>query len=214
MERETGLEPATSSLGSHSYVESKSLVRFCCELLNLQHLAKSAIFESVPANEAQTRQVLHSIITPMVATGGTKPSPVHTLAIHEHRTAPRFDIAHTNIDQEKRGPRKEPTYMKRDTKFKPGVSGNETARWGPGQSGNPAGKSKGRARFEEAFNEALITQGSAEEAAQLLWQAARGKEPWAIQEVCRAGPASSSWVQQASRRKPALGRPRAGRRGP
>ena len=67
--------------------------------------------------------------------------------------------------------------MKRDTKFKPGVSGNETAKWGPGQSGNPAGKSKGRARFEEAFNEALITQGSAEEAAQLLWQAARGKEP-------------------------------------
>src|ERR1039457_7234274 len=28
-----------------------------------------------------------------------------------------------------------------------------------------------------------------------------------------AGPASSSWVQQASRRKTALGRPRAGRRG-
>src|ERR1035438_10196766 len=53
------------------------------------------------------------------------------------------------------------------------------------RSGNPAGKSKGRARFEEAFNEARITQGSAEEAAQLLWQAARGKEPWAIQEVCR-----------------------------
>jgi len=75
--------------------------------------------------------------------------------------------------------------MKQDTKFKPGVSGNETTKWGPGQSGNPIGKSKGRARFEEAFNEALITQGSAEEAAQLLWQAARGKEPWAIQEVCR-----------------------------
>ena len=75
--------------------------------------------------------------------------------------------------------------MKRDTKFKPGVSGNETARWGPGQSGNPTGKSKGRARFEEAFNDALITQGSAQEAAELLWQAARGKEPWAIQELCR-----------------------------
>jgi len=75
--------------------------------------------------------------------------------------------------------------MKRDTKFKSGVSGNDTAKWRPGQSGNPAGKSKGRARFEEAFNDALITQGSAEEAAQLLWQAARGKEPWAIQELCR-----------------------------
>jgi hypothetical protein len=75
--------------------------------------------------------------------------------------------------------------MKRDTKFKPGISGNETAKWKPGQSGNPAGKSKGRACFEDAFHEALITQGSPEEAAQLLWQAARNKEPWAIQEVCR-----------------------------
>src|ERR1022692_3139731 len=42
---------------------------------------------------------------------------VHTLAIHEHRNTPS----------------KEPTNMKRDTKFKPGVSGNETAKWGPGQ---------------------------------------------------------------------------------
>src|ERR1039457_2608283 len=95
---------------------------------------------------------------------------VHAVATHQHRTARH---------------RKESSIMKRDTRVKPGVSGNQTAKWGPGQSGNPAGKSRGRARFEEAFNEALITQGSAEEAAQLLWQAARGKEPWAIQEVCR-----------------------------
>src|ERR1700719_4554296 len=53
------------------------------------------------------------------------------------------------------------------------------------QSGNPAGKSKRRAQFEETFNEALITEGSPEEAAKLLWEAARGKEPWAIQELCR-----------------------------
>jgi hypothetical protein len=59
MERETALEPVTSSLGSHTYVESKSLVRFCCELLNLQHLAESAFFDLVPPNEAQTRQVRH-----------------------------------------------------------------------------------------------------------------------------------------------------------
>ena len=75
--------------------------------------------------------------------------------------------------------------MKRDTKFKPGVSGNQAAKWRPGQSGNPAGKSKRRLQFEETFNEALITEGSPEEAAELLWQAARGKEPWAIQELCR-----------------------------
>jgi len=75
--------------------------------------------------------------------------------------------------------------MKHNTKFKPGVSGNETAKWKPGQSGNPAGKSKYRIQFEEVFNEALLTQGGPEEAARLLWEAARSKEPWAIQELCR-----------------------------
>ena len=75
--------------------------------------------------------------------------------------------------------------MKRDTRFKPGVSGNEAGKWQPGQSGNPVGKSKMRAQFEDAFTEALLTYGSPEEAARLLWDAARNKEPWAIQEVCR-----------------------------
>src|SRR6476646_9370598 len=75
--------------------------------------------------------------------------------------------------------------MTRDTRFKPGVSGNETAKWKAGQSGNAAGKSKRRAQFEDAFNEALITEGNPEEAAKLLWEAARSKEPWAIQELCR-----------------------------
>ena len=74
---------------------------------------------------------------------------------------------------------------KRDTRFKPGISGNEVAKWKPGQSGNPAGKSKRRSQFEEAFADALLTDGSPEEAAQLLWEAARNKEPWAIQELCR-----------------------------
>jgi hypothetical protein len=31
----------------------------------------------------------------------------------------------------------------------------------------------------------LIAEGSAQEAARLLWQAARSKEAWAIQELCR-----------------------------
>src|SRR5713226_868682 len=74
---------------------------------------------------------------------------------------------------------------KRDTRFKPGSSGNEAAKWKPGQSGNPAGKSKRRMQFEEAFNEALLAEGGPEEAARLLWEAARSKEPWAIQELCR-----------------------------
>jgi hypothetical protein len=75
--------------------------------------------------------------------------------------------------------------MKRNSQFKPGISGNPGARWKPGQSGNPAGKSRRRTQFEEAFNEALLTEGGPEEAAKLLWEAARGKEPWAIQELCR-----------------------------
>jgi hypothetical protein len=52
MERETGLEPATSSLGIHPSIESKSLARFCCDFLNLQRLAESAICHFVTAIEA------------------------------------------------------------------------------------------------------------------------------------------------------------------
>lgn len=74
---------------------------------------------------------------------------------------------------------------KRDTRFKSGVSGNEARKWKPGQSGNPTGVSKNRTNFERAFIEALLSQGSPEEAAQLLWTAARSKEPWAIQDLCR-----------------------------
>ena len=75
--------------------------------------------------------------------------------------------------------------MKHDTKFKPGTSGNDATKWQPGQSGNPTGRSKRRTQFEDAFNEALVTEGSPEEAAKLLWEAARNREPWALQEVCR-----------------------------
>jgi hypothetical protein len=57
MERETGFEPATSSLGIQAYIESKSLARFCCEFLNLQRLAKSPFSKSLRPNEAQSRQM-------------------------------------------------------------------------------------------------------------------------------------------------------------
>jgi len=75
--------------------------------------------------------------------------------------------------------------MKRNTRFQPGVSGNAATQWQPGLSGNPAGKSKLRTQFEATFSEALVAEGSPEEAARLLWQAARKHEPWAIQELCR-----------------------------
>lgn len=61
--------------------------------------------------------------------------------------------------------------------FKPG---NEH-RWPAGTSGNPAGGSRSRREFERAFYSALIGEGTAEEAAQLLWGCARAKEPWAVQ---------------------------------
>jgi hypothetical protein len=57
LERETGFEPATSSLGIQTYFKSKSLARFCRDFLNLQHLAESAFSEPVIPNEAQMRQV-------------------------------------------------------------------------------------------------------------------------------------------------------------
>jgi hypothetical protein len=66
MERETGLEPATSSLGRHTFFESNTLARFCSEFLNLQHLAKSAFSKIVTPNEAQTRQVPQAIVRTII----------------------------------------------------------------------------------------------------------------------------------------------------
>ena len=50
-------------------------------------------------------------------------------------------------------------------------------------SGNPAGNPRTRRAFEQAFYEAIMGEGSPEEAAKLLWSCARAKEPWAIQAL-------------------------------
>ena len=42
-----------------------------------------------------------------------------------------------------------------------------------------------RQQFDRAFHDALLEEGSPEEAAQLLWKAARKGEPWAIQNLCQ-----------------------------
>ena|ERR1035438_9959159 len=81
--------------------------------------------------------------------------------------------------------------MAKNTKFKPRQSGNPETRfkpgnphrWQPGQSGNPSGTERSRVQFEEAFYTALIGQGGPEEAASLLWESARKREPWAIQTI-------------------------------
>jgi hypothetical protein len=65
------------------------------------------------------------------------------------------------------------------TQFKPG----NRHRWQPGQSGNLAGIVRSRLQFEESFYEALLGHGSANEVAGLLWEAARKREPWAIQAI-------------------------------
>lgn len=83
--------------------------------------------------------------------------------------------------------------MKPHGKFAPGQSGNPSTafqpgnkhRWSAGVSGNPTGKSRYRAQFDEAFNQALLEHGSPEEAAKLLWDAARAGEAWAIQNLCQ-----------------------------
>src|SRR4029077_7608327 len=81
--------------------------------------------------------------------------------------------------------------MANDSRFKLGQSGNPQStfkagnkyRWQPGQSGNPAGLARSRLRFEECFYASLIEQGAAEEAASLLWDCARKREPWAVQAL-------------------------------
>jgi len=83
--------------------------------------------------------------------------------------------------------------MATGARFKPGVSGcpekqfkpGNSHRWQPGMSGNPAGVPQSRLEFERAFNAALLREGSPEEAAHLLWKAARAGEAWAIQNICQ-----------------------------
>jgi hypothetical protein len=81
--------------------------------------------------------------------------------------------------------------MAKNTRFKLGQSGNPQTRfkpgnphrWQPGQSGNPAGLARNRLRFEESFYAFLMGHGTAEEAASLLWECARQREPWAVQAL-------------------------------
>ena len=67
-------------------------------------------------------------------------------------------------------------------KFLPNHSVGLNTRW-KDESGNPAGLPAARRAFENAFYSALLGEGSAEEAAKLLWAAARKGEPWAIQTL-------------------------------
>ena len=81
--------------------------------------------------------------------------------------------------------------MQKDGRFKPGQSGNPKTkfkagnphRWQPGQSGNPSGITRRRREFEERFNAGLRAQGSTDEVARLFWEAARDREPWAVQAL-------------------------------
>ena len=60
MERETGLEPVTSSLGNQALFESKLLTRFRCEFLNPQRLAKSAFSKISRINRGTNEATLRT----------------------------------------------------------------------------------------------------------------------------------------------------------
>jgi hypothetical protein len=67
------------------------------------------------------------------------------------------------------------------TRGRPFQKGNAVGRrFIPGQSGNPAGVPRSRIEFEREFNEALMSRGSPEKAADMLWSAAEKGESWAV----------------------------------
>jgi hypothetical protein len=67
-------------------------------------------------------------------------------------------------------------------RFLPGHPIGADTRW-RNVSGNPAGNPLARRQFEQAFYQALMGEGSPDEAAKLLWDSARAKEPWAVQAL-------------------------------
>jgi hypothetical protein len=76
-------------------------------------------------------------------------------------------------------------------RFLPGHSVGVDTRW-RGVSGNPAGTPRNRRAFEESFFLALVGEGTPQEAARLLWECARAKEPWAITALlARLAPAEA-----------------------
>jgi hypothetical protein len=76
----------------------------------------------------------------------------------------------------------EPAVRDAAGRFLPGHGVGENTRW-RNASGNPAGNPRSRRAFEQAFYDAIMGEGSPEEAAKLLWNCARAKEPWAIQSL-------------------------------
>jgi hypothetical protein len=66
-------------------------------------------------------------------------------------------------------------------RFLPGHPVGIDTRWHKQQSGNPAGQPKTRREFEASLYTALLGEGTAQEAAEILWKAARRAEPWAVQ---------------------------------
>jgi hypothetical protein len=67
-------------------------------------------------------------------------------------------------------------------RFLPGHDVGIQTRWRD-VSGNPPGNTAARRRFEQAFYASLLGEGSPKEAAKLLWDAARNREPWAISNL-------------------------------
>jgi hypothetical protein len=69
-------------------------------------------------------------------------------------------------------------------RFLPGHPFGAATHFQPNVSGNPnglPGYSRSRREFEANFYAALMGEGSPAEAAKLLWDCARAKEPWAVQ---------------------------------
>jgi hypothetical protein len=103
--------------------------------------------------------------------------------------------------------------MPKDTKFKPGQSGNPQTmfkpgnryRWKTGQSGNPAGRASNRPVLPPVVRASSIDEGATSESGSPILEGARNRELWAIKPLLQHLPLTPDMTATSTNNEPTTG---------